>query len=229
MASRAGFGWATRGRSGICSKACLLSWKCGSRCCFAGRWIFAPFSSVFLQDLSVFGSICEMVPTWYCSVLTPGDGQVIISVCFLPGFESSGFRAWGYSFCLIWTEKTKVNSRWLCHVFILRSKMAFRCRHLSFWQVLLLLWDLVHHGLLPDQSLSCLVTVDQSFNDGLSVFLETLILWTFSVHTDDEDSWPWKKMHWSKPRIICWQKIDCWQLLLQMMINCSCVIIWAKC
>lgn len=60
--------------------------------------------AVLSGDLPVFGSVCMMVPTSCCSVVTPGDSQVISSTCFLP-VELLSFQTREFIFCLIISEK----------------------------------------------------------------------------------------------------------------------------
>lgn len=89
----------------------------------------------------VFGSICVMEPTSWCSVLTPDDSQVISSTWFLP-VEMLGFQAWQLNFCLIKWEKAlsgifQVDLPYDCLFRRVKCHLdGLLKRQLSFWQTL---------------------------------------------------------------------------------------------
>lgn len=128
MASSAGFGWATRGHSGICSKAGTWSWMCVRG--VAGRWIFARLCGVFSSrtclSLAPFIWWCHDGAVVWCSGIRwwPGNEHHLDSA----GLNALAFRPENYiSVSLDLRKHCLLKSRWvaIC-LFAPERRMALR-------------------------------------------------------------------------------------------------------
>lgn len=118
-----GFGWATQGHSGICSKAIPLSWLCVSGCCVAGKWCVLWRGPVCIL-LHLYDSAKSVFWCSKCLVFRP-EHSISVS--------------------LDQRKHYLVNYRWALPYECLFSRAKWHLNGvpwLSLWQVLLFLWNI---------------------------------------------------------------------------------------